>query len=61
MDPNNTAFTFSTDARGEMFHITYDGVFVFGEGIEPEEAAHAFARFFNEEMKELESDDEPWR
>ena len=48
------AFTFTINAgeesAQELFHITYDGEFVFSDGVEIEEAARVFAKFFNEEM-----------
>ncbi len=48
------AFKFSVQGE-ELFHITYDGHFVFVEGTDPDESARRFARYFNEEIGRIES------
>lgn len=47
---NGKAFAFTPADSEELFHITYEGEFVFADGVEAEEAAKTFAKFFTEEM-----------
>ena len=45
--------TFHPHDGVELFRITPEGTFVFADGVEVEEAAREFARWFNEEMGHL--------